>query len=161
MTATAEQSLTQIIRDHLEGCNGSIDTEAIARELISELDPEMREEVLVSSLRHKVSGVVAGLRPPATDAKSKPARSGRWDNVSDNRDVLDDWYVSFTDRPSKALMDCSPQDLDEAAEWYELRAEGYKARAESYRALAIRVRKARKGSPADLNRDEVRRILNA
>ena len=160
MITTDEKTLGSMIREHLEGANGSVDLDAIAEALAEEIDAEMARAVLVKGLRSRVAALVAADRPPATFSNNGN-RSGRWDQVAQNLDKLDDWYFSFTDRAPKHLMDCSAQDLDEASEWYEKRAEGYAARAESYRKLATRIRKSKKSSPADLPREEVRRLLNA
>lgn len=152
----------ELIASEVESVNGSLDPGEIAERIVAGLSPEELREQAVWALRREVAQFVAALRPP-TQPPSSAKGSARWEQVKDARDLLDDWWVSFQDpqRAGKRLLDCSPADLLDAAEWYEKRAAGYQARADAYSKLANTLRRRKVATPADLPREEVRRILNA
>lgn len=151
--------VTELIREQLDRANGSLDYEALAEAIARDLSPEDQHHYMVRGLRDVVAAKVASLRPPAT--RGEAGRSARWDQVKDARDVLEDWWVGFQDRPSKPLLNCSSADLLDAADWYEKRAAGYQARAAAYTKLANTLRRRRASTPADLPREDVRGILDA
>lgn len=154
-----EVSITELIRDYVDHANGSLDYNELAERIAADLPPEDQHRYLIRGLREAVAMAVCGMRPPT---HADPSRSARWDQVKDARDVLEDWWVAFNDgRPGKPLLNCTPADLLDAAEWYEKRAAGYKARAEAYTKLANTLRRHSVQTPADLPREQVRKILDA
>ena len=154
-----EVSLSSLIDGEIEQSNGSIDAREVAERLANDLPLAERDELVIAAIHSRVTARLANKRPPAV--RKETNRSGRWEQVRENRDLLDDWYLSFTDRPSKSLMAATPEDLLESADWYAKRAEGYEARAEAYSKLARLLRRSKVSVVADLNREKVRAILNA
>lgn len=163
MTTAERTALSELIAGELERCNGSVDAGEVAQRIVPELDREVLEQLAWSRVRSLVVDYIAQKRPPATKKAKNggPPASARWAQVREVKDALDQWYVSFMDRPSKHILECSPEDLTDSADWFESRAEGYLARAEAYRKLAAAIRRAKGSTAADLPREKVRRILNA
>lgn len=157
METETRTSLSELIAQQVERANGSLDIEDMAARIVRQLSPDELQERALHDIRDHVARWVASRRPPTS---SEGNESARWNQVRESRDLLDEWWVSFQGRAPKPLLDCSPEDLDDAAEWYEVRATGYAARAEAYRKLAKRTRRAG-GSVGDLPREDVRRLLNA
>lgn len=153
--------VTELIRQQLDRANGSLDYDALAEAIARDLSPEDQHHYLIRGLRDVVAAKIASLRPPATRAPGGATRSARWDQVKDERDRLEDWWVGFNSRPPKPLLNCSPVDLLDAAEWYEKRAAGFQARAAAYTKLANTLRRRGASTPADLPREDVRSILDA
>ena len=158
MTAT-ETSIHDLIASEVDSTNGNLDPAEIAGRILSDLTGDEIKALAWQRVRSGVVSYVASLRPPTQSPSGNG--SARWEQVREVADILDSWRVSFVDRPMKALLDCSPADLEDAAEWYERRAEGFALRAESYRKLARTIRRNGASTPADLPRQKVRMILDA
>lgn len=157
-TAQEQRALQELLAEYLDNSE-SLDYAELAESLAEELGPDEQRHFLIRGLQDSIRIYVAHLRPPTNGRGAGTSR--RWDQVGEARDILNDWWVGFEERPSKPLLDCSPVDLLEAAEWYEKRALGYQARADAYSALARKLRRTKVSSPRELPREEVRRILNA
>lgn len=163
-SADATLDFSDLFDQVMDDANGGIDYGEAAEAIVHGFTPdeftEFARPLVVAAVRERLRNHIAQYRPPAISRKTS-GRSARWDNVKEVRDRLDEWWVAFTDRESKPLLDCSASDLDEAAEWYAKRAAGYQARAGAYQTLASEIRKARKSCAAELSREKVRRILDA
>lgn len=161
MTVATDITLHDLIAEEVGRAGSSLDAGEVAERIVAELPREELERLSFKATRREVVEYVAHLRPSATPNMNGNI-SGRWEKAKEALDDLETWRIGFMDdRPMKALLDCSPQELDESAEWYEARAEGYAMRANAYRELAKAIRRAKKATPADLPREKVRRILDA
>jgi len=159
MTTAEQTRVNTVIRAHMENLNGSFDKREVAMAMYDELGDDQVRALAIEGLIDRMRGITSAMRPPVKLRKGSP--SGRWDQVRDARDLIEDFWVAFEDRPGKHLLDCTAQECDEQVEAYRYRAETNAARAESFRKLAAKLRKSKARVVADLDRDEVARLFDA
>lgn len=155
----AETPIQTLIRQHMESLNGSFPKRELANKVIEDLSPDQVRAMALEGLMGRMRSITSRMRPPVRLSKSAP--SGRWEQVREARDILEDFWVGFEDRPGKHLLDCSAEDCAEASEAYRYRAETNAARAEAFKKLAAKIRRSKVATVGDLDRNEVRRLLDA
>ena len=159
MTTAQQTRINTIIRAHMENLNGSFPKREVAEAVYAELSDDQIRDLTIEGLMGRMRSITSQMRPAVRLRKSAP--SSKWDQVREARDILDDWWVETADAPMKHLMDCNAQDCLDAAEAYRYRAETNAVRAEAFKKLAAKLRKSKARVVADLDRDEVRRLLDA
>ena len=161
MTAAEQTRVNTLIRAQMDHVNGSLVRRDVAEAIFSELSAEQVRGLAIEGITQRVGKIAASMRPEVRLNGGGSSPSARWDTAKQARDILDDFWVGFQDRPGKHLLDCTAQDCADAADDYRYRAETNAARADSFRKLAAKVRKSKAEVVADLDRDEVRRLFNA
>lgn len=155
-----ETPINGLIREQMTNLNGSFEKREVAQKILPDLSDEQMTALAIEGLMGRMRSITSMMRP-AVRLSKQSAPSGRWDQVREARDILDDFWVGFEDRPGKRLLDCSAEDCVEAAEGYRYRAETNAARAEAFKKLAGSIRKSKVERVGELDRDVVRRLLDA
>ena len=159
MTTAEATTVNALIRERMADLNGSFPKREVAELVYGDLTDEQIRSAAIEGLIGRMRAITSQMRPPVRLSKLSP--SSKWDAVREARDILDDFWVGFEDRPGKHLLDCTEVDCADAAEAFRYRAETNAARAASFNKLAAKLRKAKARVVADLDRDEVRRLVDA
>lgn len=159
-----EQTLNSMIREEVDLADDP-DPGAIAERIVKKIARPDLEEYAEKAIRSRVVNFFAIQRYRVGLQKAPATTSARWDNVAEahSSGALElARYAVFTGYERKWLLDCTPEDLEDAAGYHGDQARTHVHAADSYQKLAAVLKKTRGARVVgDLAETKVAGLLSA